>query len=256
VSEAEDRSPSSSLVADVDERRLWLDLRERDSVAARERLFSIYSPFAKRIARKHFLDRTSGDIEFPDLCQLAFAGLLEAIDRFDVTLGASFKTYATRRISGSILDGVAKTSEVRSQISFRNRIRAERARSLLRPEDVDGGTANDALRALSELAVGLALGFMLEGTGLYASDDQPHHAPNAYESLAWKETITSMFSEVGSLAKREQDIIRYHYIEGLTFEQIGALLGVTKGRVSQVHKGALEQLRRRLIDRPGFELER
>jgi hypothetical protein len=64
-----------------------------------------------RVARRHFRDRNNRTIEFPDLCQLAFAGLLEAIDRFDPDYGVSFSHFAERRITGSVLDGVLHASD-------------------------------------------------------------------------------------------------------------------------------------------------
>ena len=125
-----------------DEAALWQAVRSKASPPARERLFSLYSDFAGRIARRHFMDRRTGDIQQDDLRQLAYAGLLEAIDRFDPDRGIPFRGYAARRISGSILDGLAKMSEVREQISFRNRARAERVRSLsLSAADADALSA-------------------------------------------------------------------------------------------------------------------
>ena len=211
--------------------------------------------FARQIARRRFLDRTGGDIEFPDLCQLAYAGLLEAIDRFDPDHGASFRTYASRRISGSILDGIAKMSEVREQISFRNHARSERVRSL-GDFDAPPRSTSSAMQALMDLAVGLAIGFMLEGTGLFTPEDQSDARANAYESLAWKQTINRVVSEIAQLPEREAAVVRHHYLSGLTFDQIGALLGVTKGRVSQIHKAAIDRLRGRLPSGADFRLER
>ncbi len=239
------------------ESTLWHKLREEGSTSAREALFRLHHPFAKRLAKKHFLDRRRGDIELQDLEQLASAGLLEAIDKYDPSLGAPFQAYARRRVSGSIVDGLSKASEVREQISFRNRIRRERLRSL-DPEDVDSLPAADALEALIEMAVGLALGFMLDGTGLYpeggAKPAQP--AASAYDSLVWRETLTRLATEVEALPDRERTILRSHYVDGLDFERVGQLLGVTKGRVSQIHRAALALLRKRLVAAGDFKLER
>ncbi len=207
------------------------------------------------MAKRHFFDRPGGDIELPDLHQLASAGLLEAIDRYDPDLGAPFRAYAARRISGSVLDGIAKMNEVRGQISFRNRMRRERARSLI-VQNADTGSAGEAAKALTELTVGLALGFMLESAGLAAVDDQPDNRATAYDSLAWKQTVNLLDAELAQLPEREQTIIRQHYIDGLTFDQIGALLGISRGRVSQLHRAALEGLRRRLPHSGDFHLER
>lgn len=240
---------------ELDEAALWKALDTEHAAQARERLFTAHYGFARMIAARHFRDRRSGDIDFADLAQLASTGLLEAIDRFKPEMGVPFRRYAGRRISGSIVDGIAKMSEVRQQISFRNRMRRERVRSLCEP-GADQLPTPDALEALIETAVSLALGFMLEGTGLYVTEDERDSAANAYENLAWKEAVQRIRAEVESLPSREQSIIRRHYFDGMSFEQIAALLGVTKGRVSQLHKAAMALIRKRLQASRAFKLER
>lgn len=235
------------------ETALWDELRSGRGQPARERLFLLYLPWSRAIAARHF-SPVSGQIELADLQQLACVGLLQALDRFDPELGVPFRAYAARRISGSILSGLAKTSEVREQISHRNRARRERLRSL--SADAAGAPAKaDLLDALVEVAVGLALGFMLEGTALYISDPQADARPGAYESAVWKEAVGRIAAETERLAERERAIVRLHYFENVGFDAIAALLGVSKSRVSQLHRSALDRLRRRLGDRR-FALER
>lgn len=234
-----------------DEVELWRAFRATGSLVARERLFSLHLDFARQVAKRRYARRSGPDIEFADVYQLACAGLLEAIDRYDPDRGIPFRGYAARRISGSVLDGIAKTNEVREQISFRARIRAERARSLAAPS-ADGLAPDQAMQALADLAVGLALGFMLEETAETPADRPSDPAAGAYESLAWKETVAQLAHAVSHLGEREQTIIKRHYSDGLTFEQVGALLGVSKGRVSQLHKAALTALKQQLPRDTGF----
>ena len=37
--------------------------------------------------------------------------------------------------------------------------------------------------------------------------------------------------------------MRYHYYQGLEFQEIARLFGVTKGRISQIHRQALQLIR-------------
>lgn len=236
------------------EAALWRAFRGAGSDAARNRLFDLHLAFARQIATRHFLDRRSGDLELADLCQLACAGLLEAIDRFDPARGAPFRAYARRRISGSILDGLTHLSERREQLSFRQRARRDRLRSLS-VADAEKLGAADAMLALIEMATGLAIGFMIEGNGLYAVENQADGAPSPYDSLAWKEAVRAVMAEVSNLSGQACKVIRYHYLDGLAFDQIGEILGVSKGRVSQIHRAALKSLRDRLSPGVGFRLE-
>lgn len=238
-----------------EEAALWREFTASGSAPARRKLFDLHHAFARQIAAKHFLDRKSGDIEFADLCQLAIAGLLEALDRYDPSRGIAFRAFARRRISGSILDGLGHMSEMREQLSFRRRVRAERLKSLTveKPETLE---APEAMAALIEMATGLALGFMLEGSGLYTAEDAVDTRSSPYDSLAWKQLVTALRDEVSKLPPREEAVIRYHYLDGLNFEQISEILELSKGRISQIHRSSLKALRDRLYNGGGFTFEK
>lgn len=236
---------------------LWHAFKDNGSISARERLFSHYAPFARNIAKRHYRELSRGDIELAELFQLAYAGLLEALDRYDPVRGVPFRPFAAYRISGSIRDGLTQMSEVREQLSWQAQVRRERVQSLavVQPDE-----RSDSMSVLSALAVGVAIGFMLEGTGLYSGKEDeggPAPAPStAYESLAWSQTVAHLFAEFRSLPEREATILRQHYLCGVSFDNIAAMMGVTKGRVSQIHRAALMLLRKRMHERGHFRLER
>lgn len=235
---------SSAEPAD-DEAVWWEALRTGKSAQARERLFTRHAEFARRIAARRHRERNYGDLDRRDLEQWAYTGLLEAIDRFDPDRGTPFRGFAARRIAGAVLDGLARSSEVREQAAFQHRIRAERARSLA-AETSEAGSVEAALQALTDLAVGLALGFMLEAKGMVVAPGAVDERPNGYDSLAWKETTNRLAREVAGLGSRERTILTQHYQNGVAFDQLALLLGLSKGRVSQLHRAALQTLRARL----------
>jgi len=47
-------------------------------------------------------------------------------------------------------------------------------------------------------------------------------------------------------AHLERQVIEYHYLQGLLFADIATLLGLSRGRVSQIHSSALFRLRKSL----------
>jgi RNA polymerase sigma factor for flagellar operon FliA len=110
--------------------------------------------------------------------------------------------------------------------------------------------------ALIEMAVGLALGFMLEGTTLFVPESAQDPRTNAYESVEWRDALRRVLVELETLPEREQAIIRHHYLTGLEFDRIAALLGISKGRASQLHRAALALLRKRLLNASDFKLRR
>ncbi len=249
---------SASSGSDVaGEAALWAALAGPEATRARETLFTLYAGFARSIARRHFRERTHGDLEFADLEQFAYAGLLEAFDRFDPALGTPFRAFAAHRISGSVRDGMAHASEIREQISWRQRLRRERLKSLSAARETPADTG-EAMHMLAEIAVGLALGFMLEDMGHVPQDGGkggPQPAPNAYDSLAWKEIVAHLAEEVAGLPERERTILHRHYALDMTFDQLAEFLRVSKGRISQLHRVALALLRKRLAKHGHFKLD-
>jgi RNA polymerase sigma factor for flagellar operon FliA len=238
------------------EAALWQLVASGDQ-PARERIFALYQAFARTAARRHYRQRSRGDLELADLEQYAFEGLLDSIDRFDPERGVPFAAFATRRIAGNIVDGIRRANEMREQLSWSHRIRRDRIRSLGPDENEPAPSAFDAL---AELAVGLALGFMLEGGGLFVDpNDLGGHSvssmPLAWTSLAWTEMKELLAQELANVSSREQTILKSHYLQGMAFEHIAVLLGLSKGRISQLHRGALATLRRRMAARGHFQLE-
>ncbi|HZG34079.1 MAG TPA: sigma factor, partial [Sphingopyxis sp.] len=68
--------------------------------AARSELFSHYVRFAQTIARDRFLARRPSNYDLADVEQLAYEGLLHAIDRFEPLRPVPFRAFARPRIAG------------------------------------------------------------------------------------------------------------------------------------------------------------
>lgn len=225
------------------EASLWRRLRYELEGRCREQLFVRYRALARAIARRQHGRRPRHGADLCDLEHFAYEGLLQAIDRYDPLRGIPFGAFARRRIVGSISDGAARMSEVDAGHRQLRRQEADRARSML---DDGAAGADDPVARLSALASGLAIGLMLQGTTLAVGTDEEDPRPNAYQSLAWREMNALLILGIADLPEREAMIVRQHYEGGVSFTHIAALLGLTKGRVSQLHAMALGRLRRRL----------
>lgn len=225
------------------EASLWRRFRFEEEIGCRELLFDRYAPLARSVAAREYHRRASARLDQGDFRQLAYEGLLQAIDRFDPLRHVPFEAYARRRIGGCIVDGIASMTEVGTQIRHRRRMEQGRLRSLASAE---AAAADNPLEALSDLALGLALGLMLEGTNLIAGADSADPRPSAYESLEWREMQHRVAREVARLPANEATVVRQHYDNGLSFAQVAELIGLSRGRVSQLHRSALEKLRKRM----------
>jgi RNA polymerase sigma factor for flagellar operon FliA len=218
----------------------------RQSPAERARLVDAYTPLVRRLAGKVYRRRVGRELEYADLVQLGVVGLLEAIDRYTPARGVRFETYAAYRIEGAILNGLPSYSELQRQLTVRRELAHERARSLRQGVGDEG---KSALERLADLAIGLALGFSLEDDR--EPLDEPGEPDNAYtrvELAQWRRHLADL---VKQLPDAEQRVIARHYLQQQPFDEIARGMGLTKGRISQIHHAALKRLRGRLTGAKG-----
>jgi RNA polymerase sigma factor for flagellar operon FliA len=220
---------------------LWQFFAESRDAGLRERLIEHYLPYARMLAAKLYANRVLDELEFGDYLHYATVGLLESIDRYDPTREAKFETYASARITGAILNGIANWSETQEQIYARKRIVSQRVESLKEAQDAPADT--DALFArLAEIAIGLAVGFALEGTGMVQEEEGAGN-DMTYRSVESKQMARKVAAHLESLPDNERRVIKLHYQQQLVFEDIARILNLSKGRISQIHKSALKRLR-------------
>lgn len=108
------------------ERDLWNSWRKDGDEDARGQLLSLHLPYARVVAASYYAKRLHDEIEFGDYLQLASLGLIEAVGRFDPEYGVQFRTFAARRMHGSILDGIEHLTEKQQQIAAKQRLDAQR----------------------------------------------------------------------------------------------------------------------------------
>jgi DNA-directed RNA polymerase specialized sigma subunit len=83
--------------------RLWERYKSGTDDQARERLILQYSPLVKYVAGRVSVGLPA-TIEHADLTSYGMFGLIDAIEKFDITRGLKFETYAISRIKGAIID--------------------------------------------------------------------------------------------------------------------------------------------------------
>jgi RNA polymerase sigma factor for flagellar operon FliA len=243
-----------------EELALWIALRENGDATARVSLMEMHLPYARVVAATYYARRTHNEVEFADYLQLARVGLVESVDRFDHTLGVQFRTFAARRMHGSILNGLERSTEKSQQIAVRKRVQRERlsAAKLNAQERTKAQGASgpaELFEYLAEVSVGLAIGVLLEGSGMVDADafgeSQQASTEEAYlKRMELRRLQEVVLGEVAKLSQQEQVVVRRHYLQDHPFEQIATHLGLTKGRISQVHKAALKKLRESLQQQP------
>jgi RNA polymerase sigma factor for flagellar operon FliA len=251
------RVDESSQTAHLDtEEVLWRRWRESRDWNARESLLAQHLPYAKVVAASYYAKRFHDEIEFADYHQLASMGMIEAMERFDPSLGVAFRTFAARRMHGAILDGIEKLSEKQQQIVARHRLEAQRRESIKSipsdDEQCQGESATPAdspdgvLKYVAEVGMAFALAWVLDGTGMIGGDEAAVTLP-FYQSAEMRQLRERVLHLVQVLPAQERKVIHCHYLQEVSFQEIAKMLGVSKGRVSQIHRKALTHLKKVLL---------
>jgi RNA polymerase sigma factor for flagellar operon FliA len=193
-------------------------------------------------------------LELDDLIAYGQVGLAEAARDFDPTRGSQFSTYAYYRIRGAIYDGLSKMTWF-SRSQYKQLRYEQMANEVLGVEGEPGeassvGSMENAMRWFRDLSRALAVVYLTtqkEGTddrGPSPLEDTSTPAPPAAAigreiRQKLRELIDALPSEAGAL-------IRATYFEGLTLQEAGRRLGISKSWASRLHAKTLQRLARSL----------
>jgi RNA polymerase sigma factor FliA len=238
--EAEDSGPPPG-----DAHPLWAQFAHSRDPAIRDQLIEQYMPLARTVAARIFRLRLDTAVPFSDYLQYARVGLIEAVDRYDPAREASFETFSGYRIRGAVLNGLGKETELAAQRTFW-RVRTQERMDSLKPGAFRGGDSD--LDDIVQLTIGLALGILIESGADEGPADSSVSA-NPYAGAELAELRRIVRGAVDALPPRERDLVSRHYFAQCEFQAIAEEMGVTKGRVSQLHSQALQRIRTHLASR-------
>ncbi|MBI1425386.1 MAG: FliA/WhiG family RNA polymerase sigma factor [Gammaproteobacteria bacterium] len=225
----------------------------------RNDLVEKHAPLVKRIAC-HLINRLPASVQLEDLVQAGMIGLLEASRNYDEGQGASFETYAGIRIRGAMLDEIRKNDWAPRSVHRKARMVAEAVRNI---EHANGRDARDTEIAQS-LEITLEEYYKIlqdnsyhkilsvEDMGLGEEsllDNISDNAPGILDGLQKDDMQRIIAEAVASLPERERLVMALYYDEELNLREIGAVMGVSESRVSQIHSQAVIRLQARMANR-------
>ena len=227
-----------------------------------EQVIKEYAPMIKYVANRIAL-RLPPHIEVDDLISVGVLGLMDAIEKFDPTRGAKFKTYAEFRVRGAILDELRSLDwvprSVRQKASNLDNVCQGLQAKLKRPPEDEEMAAEmglsldeffDAVNETQNMPI-----LSLEDLGFSKEEPDQRSLLDCLAGKADSDPQTQMrltelkgiiAKVIDTLPEKERLMISLYYYEELTMKEIGEVLEITESRVSQIHSKSIFKLRTKL----------
>lgn len=217
-------------------------------------LIERHLPLVAFMARK-FADRGE---PLDDLIQVGTIGLIKAIDRFEISKGFEFSTFATPTIVGEIKRHFRdKTWAVRvprrlqelgaSVTKATNELTHKLDRSPT-PKEIAkhlGITVDEVAEALESNAAYSTVSLDVTSDTSTSIGDSFGALDEALEGVEYRESLKPLLAE---LDDREKRILQMRFFENLSQSQIAAELGISQMHVSRILNKVLSHLREGLIN--------
>ena len=214
--------------------------------------FNLVQAIASKIKR-----RLPAHVDVEDLIQTGMVGLLEASTRYDASRQVDFSSYANSRITGAILDELRKWDScsrrdrrtAREIEVAKHKLRGEARREPSREEIAEalglGLAAYDQTMQRLEASKQPAMQASEQDLDPYDELSQvPSKDHTPFETCSKREDLANLRSYMMHLKPRYRRALHLYYFKEMGLKEIGEELGVGEARVSQIHKQAIEELRR------------
>jgi RNA polymerase sigma factor FliA len=237
---------------------LWKQYSETKDSAIREKLILEYAHLIKFIAGRLNIYFGS-NVEYDDLVGFGVFGLIDAIDKFDISKGVKFETYASLRIRGSIIDSIREMDWVPRSLRQKSKelekvyweIENELGHSASDKEVAGklGISVDEFYKLLNDVNVSsmVSLEEFLEQNyemGVDVANANKGDRPESYAELSEIKSILA--DSIDKLPEKEKTVVSLYYFEELTLKEISAIMKVSESRISQLHTKAILRLRGKL----------
>ncbi|MFC0253158.1 RNA polymerase sigma factor FliA [Massilia consociata] len=226
--------------------------------ADKNHLLTEHMPLVKRLAH-HMKAKLPPSVEVDDLVQAGMIGLLDAINRYEDNHGAQFETYAVLRIRGAMLDEL-RSSDWMPRSTRQNMRKVEAAMEALQQRLGRPPSESEIAKSL-KLSLADYQEMLGESGGhqlLYYEDFHEQDGDGGSDSFLDRYAVDdadplrnlldtdfrqAVIDAIDKLPPREKMLMGLYYEEELNLKEIGAVMGVSESRVSQLHTQAVARLR-------------
>ncbi len=219
--------------------------------AEQEKMARHFAPKVKYLALR-LKARLPKNVELSELISAGTLGLMEAFSKFRSSVGVKFDTYAENRIRGAMLDELRRMDWLPRSLRQRVRVLDEAIQNVERTRgerpseqelaDITGMDAKDVRDGLEALQSQLCLS--LDALQENFADSGPRSEHEPFGQVASQEMIERVASLIDQLTPREKLVLSLYYTDELNMREAAEVMGITEGRVSQLHSQALTRMRR------------
>ena len=236
---------------------LWKRYAQTKSRSIKQQLIEEYVELVKIVAGRMY-NFYGSKIEYDDLVGFGVMGLIDSIERFDLSKNTKFETYAQIRIKGTIIDNIRKLDWIprslrkkskdiqNGMISLENKLgRTPSNVELSQHLNISLKELESALSDISNFNM-TSLEGLLANKGEYNIDkDKVNNTPEQiFEKREIKEILSSI---VDVLPEQEKTVVSLYYYEELTYKEVGYIMELSESRISQIHSKAILMIKNQLI---------
>ncbi|HSH36712.1 FliA/WhiG family RNA polymerase sigma factor [Schnuerera sp.] len=236
---------------------LWQKYAVTKDRTIKQLLIEEYVSLVKIVAGRMY-NFYGSKIEYEDLVSFGVIGLIDSIERFDLSKNIKFETYAQIRIKGTIIDNIRKldwiprtlrkkSKEIQNgMVNLENKLgRTPSNKELSDFLNISIQELESALADISNFNVASLEDLLVNKGEYYIDNDKKRNAPeNIYEKKEIKETLGRI---INGLQENEKTVISLYYYEELTYKEIGHIMELSESRISQIHSKAILNIKNKLI---------
>ena len=230
--------------------------------AQQEEIVRHFAPKVKYLALR-MKNRLPRNVELADLVSAGTLGLMESFGKFRPQLGIKFDTYAESRIRGAMLDELRRLDWFPRSLRRRVRILDEALHKLElikgQPPTAEelaeetGLSLKETREGLEALGNQYCLPLDLFQDSFPAAESSQDSEPFAH--TASQQMVDKVAELIEQLTPREKLVLSLYYTDELNMREAAEVMGITEGRVSQLHSQALSRLRKTFAERHGEGLK-